>query len=110
MGVVSYGVDQKLNQITLSSKKNIKMVEIDLQKQTKITGFVAKGIQSFQLYFKKRSRNKKFIPYLSDETGKIMSFSLSGSEIYLPFEKKLTVRQLQLRNIKFKQGSEANID
>ena len=86
------------------------MIDIDFQEKTKITGFVAKGLRSFQLYFKKSIQSKKFVPFRSDETDEILSFSVLSNEVFLPSGRILTARRIQLREVELNPGAEVNID
>ena len=83
---------------------------MDLQTKKKITGFISKGLISFQLFTKNRAKNSKFVPYRSGRTDEIMTLTVSDGKVFLPDYQTLTVKRLQLREIKIDLDEDVNID
>ena len=98
------------NQFIFSPTSDLKVVDIDFLGKRKISGFTSDGIKSFQLFTKKNAKNSKFIPYRSDISGEVITFKVLDGYVFLPFDKLLKVRRLQLREIKVNPGKELNFD
>ena len=107
---VPYDINTVNNWITVSSKSGIQVIDINLQAKKKITGFIAQGLVSFQLFTKRRAKNSRFVPYRSDVTDEILTFTVSDGKVFLPDYKTLTVQRLQLREIKLNPGTDVNVD
>ena len=105
-----YTVNIDTKQITFTAKNNLKLIDIDLHKTTEISGFSAQGLKSFTLYRKSAAKNAKFIPVRSDQTDKILRFTVQNGKVFFSAERTIKTGRLQLRDLKFVSGNQVHID
>ena len=107
-GNIPFTINRKTGHLTFIPDENIKMVDINLQKRTKISGLYLKGIKTFELFTKKVGKNSKFIPVRSEVSGKPIVFSGDDGSVYFPNNKIVSLKRIQLRNIV--TGSKVNVN